>query len=196
MSVFYSWDLRRRVIAAYVAKEGSQHQLAQRFKMSLSFVRNLLRCYQDCGEIETKQRGGYQTFYGTKPCGYIPPVTSRNEPGVFCINPRKGGIAKTRFVIITFKSLSAKLFPPICLRNYTSWDIPKSCLFLCLKMQLSQSLKNNETYEHNLEFVIMALVGYARVSSVGQSLDIQLDKLQHCDKIYQEKKSSTTLTDY
>jgi DNA invertase Pin-like site-specific DNA recombinase len=35
----------------------------------------------------------------------------------------------------------------------------------------------------------MALVGYARVSSVGQSLDVQLDKLQHCDKIYQEKKS-------
>jgi hypothetical protein len=37
----------------------------------------------------------------------------------------------------------------------------------------------------------MALVGYARVSSVGQSLDVQLDKLQHCDKIYQEKKSGT-----
>jgi len=36
----------------------------------------------------------------------------------------------------------------------------------------------------------MALVGYARVSSVGQSLDIQLDKLQHCDKIFQEKVSS------
>lgn len=82
MSVSYSGDLRRRVIAAYVANEGSQNQLAQRFKMSLSFVRNLLRRYQDCGEIETKQRGGYQTFYGTKPCGYIPPVTSRNEPVV------------------------------------------------------------------------------------------------------------------
>jgi DNA invertase Pin-like site-specific DNA recombinase len=38
----------------------------------------------------------------------------------------------------------------------------------------------------------MALVGYARVSSVGQSLDVQLDKLQHCDKIYQEKKSGTS----
>ena len=37
----------------------------------------------------------------------------------------------------------------------------------------------------------MALVGYARVSSVGQSLDVQLDKLQYCDKIFQEKKSST-----
>ena len=36
----------------------------------------------------------------------------------------------------------------------------------------------------------MALIGYARVSSVGQSLDIQLDKLQHCDKIFQEKVSS------
>lgn len=38
----------------------------------------------------------------------------------------------------------------------------------------------------------MALVGYARVSSVGQSLDIQLDKLGHCDKIYQEKKSGAS----
>jgi len=36
----------------------------------------------------------------------------------------------------------------------------------------------------------MALVGYARVSSVGQSLDIQLDKLQQCDMIFQEKVSS------
>ena len=35
----------------------------------------------------------------------------------------------------------------------------------------------------------MALIGYARVSSVGQSLDVQLGKLKHCDKIYQEKKS-------
>jgi DNA invertase Pin-like site-specific DNA recombinase len=37
----------------------------------------------------------------------------------------------------------------------------------------------------------MALIGYARVSSVGQSLDVQLDKLKHCDKIYQEKQSGT-----
>lgn len=34
-------------------------------------------------------------------------------------------------------------------------------------------------------------IGYARVSSVGQSLDVQLDKLKNCDKIYQEKKSGT-----
>ena|SRR5215207_10032245 len=38
----------------------------------------------------------------------------------------------------------------------------------------------------------MALVGYARVSSIGQSLNIQLDKLKHCRKIFQEKKSGTS----
>jgi DNA invertase Pin-like site-specific DNA recombinase len=38
----------------------------------------------------------------------------------------------------------------------------------------------------------MALVGYARVSSVGQSLEVQLDKLKHCDKLYQEKKSGAS----
>lgn len=39
----------------------------------------------------------------------------------------------------------------------------------------------------------MIFIGYARVSSVGQSLDIQLDKLQQqgCSKIYQEKESGT-----
>ena len=37
----------------------------------------------------------------------------------------------------------------------------------------------------------MALVGYARVSSIGQSLDIQLEKLKGCKKIFQEKKSGT-----
>ncbi len=38
----------------------------------------------------------------------------------------------------------------------------------------------------------MALVGYARVSSVGQSLVVQADKLKHCNKIYQEKTSGTS----
>ena len=60
MPVSYSGDLRRRVITAWEAKEGSQRQLAQRFKVSLSFVRNLLRHYRQNGQIEAKPRGGYQ----------------------------------------------------------------------------------------------------------------------------------------
>ncbi|WP_104898965.1 helix-turn-helix domain-containing protein [Nostoc sp. 'Peltigera membranacea cyanobiont' N6] len=60
MPVSYSEDLRRRVIAAWLAKEGSQRQVAQRFKVSLSFVRNLLRQYRTNGQIEAKRRGGYQ----------------------------------------------------------------------------------------------------------------------------------------
>jgi DNA invertase Pin-like site-specific DNA recombinase len=35
----------------------------------------------------------------------------------------------------------------------------------------------------------MATVGYARVSSVGQSLDVQLEKLKDCDKVFKEKRS-------
>lgn len=35
----------------------------------------------------------------------------------------------------------------------------------------------------------MAIIGYARVSSLGQSLDVQLDKLKDCNKIFQEKRS-------
>jgi len=40
----------------------------------------------------------------------------------------------------------------------------------------------------------MAIIGYARVSSLGQSLDVQLNKLNEsgCDKIYHEKRSGAT----
>lgn len=54
-------------------------------------------------------------------------------------------------------------------------------------LQFSKRLKQKDTF---LEIsFIMALVGYARVSSIGQSPDVQLDKLKHCRKIFQEKKS-------
>ena len=52
-------------------------------------------------------------------------------------------------------------------------------------------MKHYEVYK-SVRRDSMALVGYARVSSVGQSLDIQLEKLAHCNKVFQEKKSGTS----
>ena len=36
----------------------------------------------------------------------------------------------------------------------------------------------------------MAKVGYARVSSVGQSLDVQREKLGGCDKLFEENAAA------
>ena len=53
-----SVDLRQRIMAAYEAKEGSQRQLAERFKVSLSFVRDLMRHYRARGTVQPKPHGG------------------------------------------------------------------------------------------------------------------------------------------
>ena len=53
-----SVDLRQRIISSYEAKEGSQRQLAKRFKVSLSFVRDLMRHHRETGQIEPKSHGG------------------------------------------------------------------------------------------------------------------------------------------
>lgn len=53
-----SIDLRQRMIAAYEAKEGSQRQLAKRFKVSLSFIRDLMRHYRQTGTVQPKPHGG------------------------------------------------------------------------------------------------------------------------------------------
>lgn len=53
-----SLDLRKRIISASQTKEGSQRQLAKRFKVSLSFIRDLTRRYRETGTIEPKPHGG------------------------------------------------------------------------------------------------------------------------------------------
>ena len=53
-----SVDLRQRMLNAYQAKEGSQRQLAERFKVSLSLIRDLMRHPRKAGTVQPKPRGG------------------------------------------------------------------------------------------------------------------------------------------
>lgn len=57
MPVAYFPVLDTRIIAAWKAKEGTQRPLAERFKVSLSFVQWVLQHYRQTGETTAKPRG-------------------------------------------------------------------------------------------------------------------------------------------
>lgn len=54
----YSVDLRQKIVDAYKQNEGSQRELAKRFKVSRNFVRLLLKRYQTAGTVEPKLHTG------------------------------------------------------------------------------------------------------------------------------------------
>ena len=54
----YSTDLRMRVVQAYENHEGAIRQLATTFRVSLSFVRRLLKHYRETGSVAPKPHGG------------------------------------------------------------------------------------------------------------------------------------------
>ena len=54
----YSIDLREKILKAWQNKECSQRELAKRFKVSLSFIRDFLRRYRETKEIAAKPQGG------------------------------------------------------------------------------------------------------------------------------------------
>ena len=54
----YSMDLRERVAAAIDAGEGSQRQVAKRFRVSVSFVTRLVQRRRDVGTLAPKPHGG------------------------------------------------------------------------------------------------------------------------------------------
>jgi transposase len=56
----YSVDLRQKIIDAHNQQEGSQRQLAKRFRVSLSFIENLLKRYRTDGTVEPRAHGGGQ----------------------------------------------------------------------------------------------------------------------------------------
>ena len=58
MPASLSIDLRQRILTAYDAEEGSQRQLAERFKVSLSFIRDLRRHHRETGSVQPKPHAG------------------------------------------------------------------------------------------------------------------------------------------
>ncbi len=58
MAAAYSIDLRKKILSAWENKEGTQRELAKRFKVSLSFIRDFLRRYRETGKIAAKPQGG------------------------------------------------------------------------------------------------------------------------------------------
>jgi transposase len=56
----YSIDLRQKIIDAHNQQEGSQRQLAKRFRVSLSFVQTLLKRYRIDRTVEPREHGGGQ----------------------------------------------------------------------------------------------------------------------------------------
>jgi len=54
----YSLDLRQKILSAWQNKEGTQRELAKRFKVSLSFLRDFLRRYRETAQIAARAQGG------------------------------------------------------------------------------------------------------------------------------------------
>ena len=54
----YSRELRLRIVQAYENHEGSMGQLAARFRVSLSCVRDLLTRYRAIGDVAPQPHGG------------------------------------------------------------------------------------------------------------------------------------------
>lgn len=58
MAKAYSVDLRRKVWAAWQEGDASQAEVARRFGVSASFVRDLSRLHRQTGDVVRRPRGG------------------------------------------------------------------------------------------------------------------------------------------
>lgn len=63
----YSLELREKIVQAYDNHEGSQRQLASRFKVSLSFIQRILKRY---GEQQTLSPSPHAGGFATKLAEY------------------------------------------------------------------------------------------------------------------------------
>jgi transposase len=54
----YSIDLRQKILSAWQNFESTQRELAKRFKVSRSFLRDFLRRYRETNQIAARTQGG------------------------------------------------------------------------------------------------------------------------------------------
>jgi transposase len=66
----YSMDLRERVAAVIDEGEGSQRQVAKRFRVSVSFVTRLIQRRREAGTLAPKAHGGGRGRPSASPNGY------------------------------------------------------------------------------------------------------------------------------
>ncbi len=65
MAKAYSFDLRRKVFAAWQKADSSQAEVAARFGVSASFVRDLSALHRQTGDVAPRPRGGCQRSLAT-----------------------------------------------------------------------------------------------------------------------------------
>ena len=68
MAKFYSDDLRRRILEAYAQGEGTQAQLAQRFRVSLGYVEKIRGQQRRTGQMERVPHHPGRKSKFTEPC--------------------------------------------------------------------------------------------------------------------------------
>ena len=66
----YSMDLRDRVAAAIYEGEGSERQIAKRFRVSVSFVTRLLQRRRDAGTLAPSHTAAGRGRSSVPPTGY------------------------------------------------------------------------------------------------------------------------------
>jgi putative transposase len=75
----YSTDIRGKIVHAYETGTGSQRQIARRFDVSLSFVRDLLRQYRETGIVDPKKPGGSEPKIDSESRRLITRLVEDNE---------------------------------------------------------------------------------------------------------------------
>ena len=76
----YSEDLRQKIIDAYMKGQESIRQLAQRFKVSRSFVQKLLKRYQQTGTVDPKpHRGGRSPKLNSEQMNLVAELVKQNN---------------------------------------------------------------------------------------------------------------------